>query len=98
PTQHRPLGQYPASRQNGPEARPWVLETGGLTLVSLSLRALGFWGGGILFAASLLDELAQPPKRVIPLLGNHGEILSCFFQPSLLQLPDSFAPALPAAH
>jgi hypothetical protein len=47
---------------------------------------------------SVLDELTQPAKRVVPLLGNCAEVVACVLQPPAVQLPDALAPVPRTSH
>jgi hypothetical protein len=46
----------------------------------------------VIDSASVLDELAQAAKSVVPLLGNQVEVVARVFEPPLVQLPNALAP------
>ena len=53
---------------------------------------------GSAFFLSVLDELAEPEERVVPLLRDHVEVAAGVFQAPLIQLPNALAPVSRAAY
>jgi len=45
--------------------------------------------GAVLDVISPLDKLSQPTQRIIPLLGNHVEVMPSLLQPLHVQLPNA---------